>query len=588
MRMRRHAGTRTDLYWEYQPGEQVMTIDHIAGRVLAVHDGPVAGHEEYEVELVNGLGGGRYTAAQLAPLESREAATRTAGEHVTAAEVLAVGHHIATEDYPELGSILDDRPDPGKLTFNAAKVVPSQERAEADAEDHDEPDPEIIDPTMGQDQPSSCSYCGGTEFKNQTDNGRVRQATCATCGGTMSAHPGATWTPELIGDPSNHPSTTVDPTSGASGAGGQAGINDFIDFDSRVSTTAAVDGPDWCTWRQAAQCTYPNDRNSTLLPIPQVRGACPWETRWQQQVCPISEPGPGAGMARKGSVFLPEGVESSDQHTAALEAHMAADDDDYRMQHQAPDADYGAPLHDVTMHMHDFYEHPEYYNHGQEHFHDSAHVIHRARNQPEKMINIYRALPGEHAHKGIRPGDWVSTSKDYARGEGRMHDSKDDYPVIHARVPAKHLHTEGDVHEWGYNGPATVPGTVVYKGGYNQEVRHNAQGEIKQVKRKPKSPDKLRAEKLEEHGYSFSHYKPNQHGEGNHDVAVYDKDDNWAGHLRADSNGNVMHVEISPEHRHLPLEEHMRSMLPKTGVRAAMTRLAGQLADALGPGSANR
>lgn len=162
------------------------------------------------------------------------------------------------------------------------------------------------------------------------------------------------------------------------------------------------------------------------------------------------------------------------------------DEDDYRMQHQAPDADYGAPLHDVTMHMKDFYEHPEYYNAGQEHFHDSANVIRGARDQPEKMIHVYRALPAEHAHKGIRPGDWVSTSKDYARGEGRMNDPKDDYPVIRARVPAKHLHTEGDVHEWGYNGPDTVHGMVVYKGGYNQEVRHNAEGEIKQVQRRKK------------------------------------------------------------------------------------------------------
>jgi 8-oxo-dGTP pyrophosphatase MutT (NUDIX family) len=65
---------------------------------------------------------------------------------------------------------------------------------------------------------------------------------------------------------------------------------------------AAVDGPDWCTWRQASQCTFPNDRNNTLLAIPQVRGACPWTTRYQQQLCPISEPGPMALMQHKGAV----------------------------------------------------------------------------------------------------------------------------------------------------------------------------------------------------------------------------------------------------------------------------------------------
>lgn len=753
MNLRREAIHSED-YWEFQPGEHVMTVDGYPGVITLVEDGPMAGAENYVVTLDKGLGGGNYSASMLAKMPTGRS---------------AAGIHLATDDYPELGTVIDDRPDPGKMIFSAAL---SQERQEADAEDHDEPG--------GDDQPHSCSYCGGTDFTDLTDNGRVRQATCGTCGGTMSAHPGMQWTPELIGDPSNHPKMTVDPRSGASpgaGAPGQAGINDFIDFDSRASTTAAkipaatcetchgkgitswtdedpdwqgdpdenpgkvhtdecddcngsgmspetsdeeiaarrksfdeqlargtaehvrekhpvgklvtiddvrgcgprcpvghewdrrrkpfryegvvdhhtaahaaehgishvyrgvhgpdaaaaadahragelgsgmhgrgiyttsspdlatsyaqahngdrtgvfmhgqihpdasvthlddvpkhvqlgtatdwareqghdvlsdggnthivvnphavtwdpknydigeaykkfnkwgedyhggpedllghhtaaVDGPDWCTWRRTARCTFPGDitTDGHVLGIPQDRGPCPWETRWQQQVCPISEPGPGAAMERKGSVnrtqlkiagvpSLPERVVSS-ATMAALEARVASDDeDDYRMQHQAPDADYGAPLHDVTKHMHDFYEHPEYFHGGLPHDWDSTHVIRSARDQPEKMIHVYRALPGEHAHKGIRPGDWVSTSKEYARGEGRMSDSKDDYPVIRASVPAKHLHTEGDVNEWGYNGPDTVHGMVVYKGGYNQEVRHNSEGLIKQVQRRPK------------------------------------------------------------------------------------------------------
>jgi 8-oxo-dGTP pyrophosphatase MutT (NUDIX family) len=71
--------------------------------------------------------------------------------------------------------------------------------------------------------------------------------------------------------------------------------------DAGTSRTAASDGPDWCTWRRMAQCTFPNDRNNTLLAVPQNRGACPWTTRWEQQVCPISEPGPQALMSAKGS-----------------------------------------------------------------------------------------------------------------------------------------------------------------------------------------------------------------------------------------------------------------------------------------------
>lgn len=207
------GGVRPEDYWDFQPGEHVMTIDGFPGVVELVEDGPIAGAENYVVKLDSGMGGGNYSSSMLSKMPTSRA---------------AAGMHLAVEDYPELGGILDERPDPGKMTFTAEL---SQERLEADAEDHDEPG--------GDDRPHSCSYCGSTDFTDLTDNGRVRQATCATCGGTMSAHEGAQWTPELVGDPSNHPSPAVDPRSGASGAGGQAGINDFIDFDSRVSTTAS-------------------------------------------------------------------------------------------------------------------------------------------------------------------------------------------------------------------------------------------------------------------------------------------------------------------------------------------------------------
>lgn len=242
---RRRAGVISSDYWEYQPGEPVMTIDGLPGVVDEVQDGPVAGNENYIVTLDHGLGGGNYSSSMLAPLRRS-----------TAAEVTATGIHLAAEDYPELGTIVQDRPDPGKLVFEAAKVVPSAERAAADAEDHDEEDPVAVDtslsgaPASGEvadnPQPSSCSYCGGTEFEDLRDNGRVRQATCSTCKGTMSAHPGLQWSPELIGDSSNHPNMAVDPHSGASPAagatGGISGINDSTYSDAtRVGKLGAAD-----------------------------------------------------------------------------------------------------------------------------------------------------------------------------------------------------------------------------------------------------------------------------------------------------------------------------------------------------------
>jgi 8-oxo-dGTP pyrophosphatase MutT (NUDIX family) len=175
--------------------------------------------------------------------------------------------------------------------------------------------------------------------------------------------------------------------------------------------------------------------------------------------------------------------------SAALQVEADGEEQDYRISHQAPDSDYGAPLHDVEKMMPDFYTHPHYYDNGQEHLHESMSVVRRARGNPEKKVRIYRALEAEHAGKGFNTGDWVTTSKSYARDHGRMSNPKDDWPVISTVVPAKHLHTEGDIHEWAYNGPKKEWATVSHKGGYNQEVRQREDGTITPVKRRTSSVD---------------------------------------------------------------------------------------------------
>lgn len=257
-------------------------------------------------------------------------------------------------------------------------------------------------------------------------------------------------------------------------------------------------------------------------------------------------------------------------HTASIDEpgwglfRTASDEEDtsYRMQHQAPDADYGAPLHDVENMMPGFYDRPHQYNFGQEHYWDSADKILKAKGNPEKKVRIYRALPAEHAGKGFNTGDWVSTSKDYARTHGMdSKGSKHDWPVISTVVPAKHLHTEGDVHEWAYNGPHNPNASVAFKGGYHQEVRQRADGSIAPVQRKA-NPFKDRANELKEKGYSFSHYRPGN-GDPNHTVTAFDAQDNWAGMVKAHENGEVHHVDIEPEHAHEPLEQHMRDMIAR-------------------------
>lgn len=176
--------------------------------------------------------------------------------------------------------------------------------------------------------------------------------------------------------------------------------------------------------------------------------------------------------------------------------YFTAGDDDYRMQHRPADEEYGAPLHDLThngMLPDDVYTHPQYYDYGGEgmgsSFGESYRHILRTRGNPEAKVRIYRSLPAEHAHQGFRPGDWVSTSKEYARKHGRQADPKHDWPVISTTVPAKHLWTEGsDLREYGYTGPHKEMPMVSYKGGYHQEIRTDPEGWIKVVKRrKPKT-----------------------------------------------------------------------------------------------------
>lgn len=190
--------------------------------------------------------------------------------------------------------------------------------------------------------------------------------------------------------------------------------------------------------------------------------------------------------------LTPEGKAWAER-TAMLEYFTASEegDTDYRMQHRPPDADFGAPLHDLAkVYPEDIYTHPHYYDGGEPGYQEAHSIAQRVKGQPDAKVTIYRALPAEHAHQGFRPGDWVSTSKEYAVGHGKHNeDPKHDWPVIRTTVPAKHLQTNGDsLLEYGYTGPHKDMPIVSYKGGYHQEIRHGADGMIKPVKRrKPKT-----------------------------------------------------------------------------------------------------
>lgn len=138
----------------------------------------------------------------------------------------------------------------------------------------------------------------------------------------------------------------------------------------------------------------------------------------------------------------------------------------YRMKHGAPDADSGAPAHDLTVrgvYPRDVYETLRQYRSGDKFDYDAESVVRRLRGKPDARVQICRAVPK--GVKTINPGDWVSITKGYARQHGKhSSDPSRDMPIICARVPAREIHTAGDsLLEWGYNGQKPLKAIVVFR-----------------------------------------------------------------------------------------------------------------------------
>lgn len=94
----RRAALRSEDYSDFSVRDRVRTVDGI-GHIVAIEDGPFPQTEHYRVTLEGGMGGGLYNTGQILG-------------KVT--DTQASVERTARDDYPELGSILSDRPDIAK------------------------------------------------------------------------------------------------------------------------------------------------------------------------------------------------------------------------------------------------------------------------------------------------------------------------------------------------------------------------------------------------------------------------------------------------------------------------------------------
>jgi len=136
------------------------------------------------------------------------------------------------------------------------------------------------------------------------------------------------------------------------------------------------------------------------------------------------------------------------------EANALRFGDSYKMQHTAPDAGSSPTGEDLSDVFPDIYGPmgKRYYGTSSPYDDEAISKIQTMRGNPDSEITIYRAVPQD--VKEINPGDWVTTTKEYAVD----HIGTDDgYTVISKKVKAGELANNGDsIHEFGFS-PKALP-----------------------------------------------------------------------------------------------------------------------------------
>lgn len=334
-----------ELWWDYRPGQRVMTREGVAGTVQAVQDGSQPGDETYLVSLDAGLGGGEYGPSELAPLG--ETATATLG--------------TAAEHYPELTDILADRP-PMAPSVPAAEYRGGRVLAKTAGRWVDTERSERLDRLAGELLTEANadrwrpSYEGEPSPYVELDGGALAR-TAATCPcGTPARY-----------DPSNgwqHSDTSYSHDGEYHGRSVSDLMREAGWVSDLLKSPAEPDASyDWCRFRRDSHCWYPRgldaqatQRDGYAVWTSVDRGRCPRGSWALQERCPLGRPGPhvpgGLGYATASAAMQPEDIVES-------EADPAGWEDDVRYRVNCPEhgvgqlwrRDWGAALADARRHL---------------------------------------------------------------------------------------------------------------------------------------------------------------------------------------------------------------------------------------------
>lgn len=348
------------LWWQFRPGQRVFTREGLAGVVQDVQDGPVAGYETYLVVLDGGMGGGQYASSDLSPTTGATGSVQHTPSHPATPPQDADDRDLgqtAAHWYPELGTVLSDRPPPplsvaagrtaGHYADTSASLALSEAASDLLTAANDwawqpdypgEPRPlsgtgEVrqVPPPPGADLPveagtaepgdgaDTCICCGGTgehrtgqECYRCDASGQESAASSrdpvpceATAGDTGTGKPACPQCGVPITydqqDGWQHADGSINHWDGSPGTVPEALRANAGWVKDLLTPPTQETSFDWCRWRRSNDCWYPQSLNQQASAQagyavwdPVDRGRCPRVTWPQQQVCPLGEPGPNA------------------------------------------------------------------------------------------------------------------------------------------------------------------------------------------------------------------------------------------------------------------------------------------------------